>query len=90
MSKSCNCFEETRNKAKEHIRAKLPEDIVDFSVSWKDSAIFFSGDHVPVNPSLEVTYRKIKKDKIPAKNLTKDSIGIMCSYCPFCGRKLGE
>ncbi|HDY7638927.1 TPA: hypothetical protein RQK07_003323 [Vibrio vulnificus] len=89
MSK-CNCFSENLERIKEKVTAQLPEGATDLSVEWEGYSFFFSGDHVPVNPRILIEYRKKKKDGTPAKNLTKDVVGMLCQYCPFCGRKLGE
>ncbi len=90
MSNSCNCFDEGLGRAKAHIKDSLPETAIDLLVTWESCAFFFSGDHVQVNPKLNISYRKIKKDGTPARNLTKDSMTILCSYCPFCGRELDK
>lgn len=86
----CNCFQETLEKTKEHLSKQLPDGATEFEVSWKNFAFFFSGDRAPVNPEIEYKYRAMRRNQTPAKNLTKKTIGIMCSFCPFCGRKLGD
>ncbi|ROV60184.1 hypothetical protein EGH82_10290 [Vibrio ponticus] len=86
----CNCFEETLGKIKGHLESQLPVGATEFNASWKGAALFFSGDRVPVNPEIAYQYRAMRRKQTPAKNLTKKTVGIMCSYCPFCGRKLGE
>lgn len=87
MSK-CNCFDENLERIKERVIAQLPDDATDLKVEWEGYSFFFSGDRVPVNPKVNIEYRKMKKDKTPAKNLTKESVRMLCSYCPFCGREL--
>ncbi|HFD4079508.1 hypothetical protein P3632_22015 [Vibrio parahaemolyticus] len=89
MSK-CNCFEENLNKIKEHIKEDLPSDITEFKANWDGAAFILSGDRVPVNPKVNYEFRGTKRDGSPAKRLTKVSVRVFCSYCPFCGRKLGE
>ncbi|WP_417585316.1 hypothetical protein [Nitrincola sp.] len=87
----CNCFDETLEAMKAHIIEKLPEGVVDFEASWEGHSFILSDrDHVPVNPQINYTYRKIKKDKTPAANLSKGQVKVFCSYCPFCGREIGE
>lgn len=87
MSK-CNCFDENLERIKEQVIAHLPDGATDLRVEWKGRTFFFSGDRLPVNPRVNIEYRKMKKDKTPAKHITRDSVGILCSYCPFCGREL--
>lgn len=89
MSK-CTCFKDNLARIEEHVRKDLPGNITEFKASWAGEAFFFSGDRVPVNPSVNYEYRDVKKDGSPAKRLTRKSVSIFCSYCPFCGRKLGE
>lgn len=89
-NKKCNCFSDTLDKMRLHIREQLPEGATEFSVDWKGVAIIFGDDHVPVNPEIAYSYRAKRKNGIPAKNLTRKSFFVLCSYCPFCGRKLGE
>ncbi len=87
----CSCFETMLEKVKECIASKLPEGATEFNANWEDSTLLLCGsDHVPVNPRIAYRYRAIKKDQTPAKNLTKDSLVIMCSYCPFCGRQINR
>ncbi|MBY7811632.1 hypothetical protein KW448_08230 [Vibrio fluvialis] len=86
----CNCFSENLQKIKDKVIEKLPEGALDVNVEWEGYSFFFSGDYVPVNPRISIEYRKAKKDGTPAKNLTKESVGMLCKYCPFCGRELGQ
>ena len=86
----CNCFEEALEGAKKHLVSKLPEGATEFSADWKGGVFFFSGDHVPVNPAVSYEYRAVKKDGTPAKNLTKNSLTLLASHCPYCGRKLED
>ncbi|BCK23882.1 hypothetical protein DYB95_07025 [Vibrio cholerae] len=85
---SCKCFEKTLEEMKAKAMEKLPEGATDVSVTWDNYSYFFTGDYVPVNPTIRLSYRGVKKDKTPAKNLTKEFVNILCSYCPFCGRKV--
>ena len=87
MSK-CKCFSEMLEKVKPQIEKAIPEGSADIDVSWQNLAFFPSGgDFAPVNPRVEVEYRKPKKGGGHAKNFTKDSVSILCNFCPFCGRK---
>lgn len=86
---ACKCFDETLDKVREKLTAnRVPEGSVDVSINWKGYSFFFSGDYVPVNPEIEIEFRKPKVGGGHAKNFTRDSISILCNYCPFCGRKL--
>lgn len=90
MINSCNCFDEALGRAKAYIKGKLPGGAIDLLVTWESSALFFSGEVVPVNPKLNISYRHVKKDGTPDRNLTKDSMTLPCRYCPFCGRELDK
>lgn len=84
----CTCFDDVLERVKTHIKAKLPENATEFEANWKHMSFVVSGgDYSPVNPQIDFSYRQMKRDGSPAKNLTKDSISMFCSYCPFCGRK---
>lgn len=84
----CKCFSEMIEKVKDQLMDQIPEDAVEVDFSWENTAFFPSGgDYSPVNPRVKIEYRKPKKGGGHAKNLTKDSISILCNYCPFCGRK---
>ena len=86
----CDCFEKNLSIITEKLRTELPDGATEFEVSWTGAALFFSGDYVPVNPEVNYQYRAMKTNQTPAKNLTKKTIKILCSYCPFCGRELDE
>jgi len=88
MSK-CDCFKETLSEVKEHLKEKqIPENATEFKASWEGASVIFADDYVPVNPVIQYQYRKTKKDGSPAKNLTKETVSILCGYCPFCGRQI--
>lgn len=89
MSK-CNCFSNTLDRMKDRVIEEMPKDAINLEIDWKGSALFFSGDHVPVNPKIAYSYRDMKKDGTPKANRTKGEVSILCNYCPLCGRKLGE
>ncbi len=93
MSDPCNCHEETLEK----IRAKLigegriPEGAAEIDFRWKDRAFILSGgDHSPVAPQLELSYRQPKKGGGFRENKTTKQMGVFGDYCTFCGRKYGE
>lgn len=84
----CTCFEDALQKVKQHVAAKLPTGATEFEVEWENMAfILAAGDYPSVNPRVAYSYRQQKRDGTPAKNLTKGTLSMFCSYCPFCGRK---
>ena len=84
----CTCFDDLLEKVKTHIKSKLPENTTEFYAEYENvSFVLASGDFPLVNPRIKYEYRQMKRDGSPAKNLTKDSVTMFCSYCPFCGRK---
>jgi len=88
MSDKCECFKDKLVLVEGHVNGKLPEGAHDLKVSWEGYSYFFSGDFSPVNPKVNIEYRKTKKNGDPAKSLTKDSISMIASFCCYCGRKL--
>jgi len=88
---NCNCFDEIKGKADKAIREQLPDGATDIDVSWKPGVFIFSGgDRSPVPLELEVSYRKVKANGDPFKNVTRESVNILMKHCPFCGRKYGD
>lgn len=88
MSESCNCFDETLARVKEHIQEQLPDGATEFECEWQGRTYCLSsGEYAPVNPKLEYAFRKTKRNGEPAKNLTKSTVNITASHCCFCGRK---
>lgn len=85
----CNCFEATLDNASEKIKERLPENITELNIDWKDRIFFLSvGEYSPSNPQVEYSYRRKKSNGEPYRSITKDSITIAASYCCFCGREL--
>lgn len=76
---ACDCFEKAKLKVREATgdpHAKI-------------RGVFTSVDgKICLLPSIEVLYRKKKKDGTFAKK--DSSIDLTYSYCPFCGKKLIE
>lgn len=87
-TKKCTCFSDTLARAKEHFKKQLQGEVTEFDAGWKDYSYFLSGDFCPVNPSIELTYRELKRNGEPKTNLTKKLVKVTCTYCPMCGRKL--
>ncbi|WP_138438548.1 hypothetical protein [Marinobacter alexandrii] len=84
----CNCFSEYLEKVKEKVSPQIPEGADEVSFVWQNRIFLVSGaDYSPVNPRVEVEYRKPKKGGGFAKGMTRDTISIMANYCAFCGRK---
>jgi len=87
----CKCFSNMLDKVKEQLMPQIPEGATEVDFRWQDATFFLDGgDYSPVNPKVQVKYRKPKKGGGHAKSVTKDSISILCTYCPFCGRKLDK
>lgn len=88
---TCNCFEQTLNKLKDHVQSQLDERGIkheDLEIGWQNRTyILGSGEHSPVNPKIEVSYQGFKKNGEPARNRNKEVTSVMASHCMFCGRK---
>lgn len=88
---NCNCFDEIKGKADKAIREQLPDGATEIDVSWKPGVfIVSSSERAPVPLQLEVSYRKVKLNGDPAKNVTRETVNIHMKHCPFCGRKYGD
>ena len=76
---ACNCFEDAKEKVREAIG---------------DPNAMIRGVFTPINgkirllPSIEVLYRKKKKDGTFCKS--QSSIDLTYQFCPFCGKKIIE
>lgn len=86
-TKKCTCFDDKLDVAKEHFGRVMQGDVTELDARWKGYS-YLSGDYCPVNPSIELTYRELKRNGEPKANLTKQLVIITCEYCPWCGRKL--
>lgn len=85
---SCNCFDETLDKVRDHIKKQIPDNAEDVSIEWANQVWLLSGgDHSPVTPKVKVEYRAMKRDGTPKRNLTKDEVSILPTHCCYCGRK---
>ncbi|MGI2095505.1 hypothetical protein [Shewanella glacialipiscicola] len=87
-SEKCNCFEDFLEKAKPALKELIKGEFIEFNAGWVGHSFFFSGDHCPVNPKIEISYREFKRNGDQKQNFTKQQISILCSFCPMCGRKL--
>lgn len=84
----CDCIEETFNKIKAVLIEKLPNGVVDNTLSFEmDGHVFrFDGSNNCL-PAMKVNYeyKIIKRDGTVPKNCKKDNISVFGSHCPFCG-----
>lgn len=84
----CNCFSEYLEKVKEQVIPQIPEGSSEIHLDWQNRVFLISGaDYSPVNPKVEIEYRKPKKGGGFAKGMTRDTVSVMMNFCPFCGRK---
>ena len=87
----CKCFDEILEKVTENLKGQLPErEAASFDAEWQNKSIVLGEKELTTRIGLPISYefQKIKKSGEPYKNLTKDSIKVMMSYCPFCGESL--
>jgi len=88
---NCECFTKTLKRVNEKLKAQLFEkEAATLNAEWQNAAIIFEENTVVMNVSVPVSYnyQKFKKSGEPHKNVTKDTINILMSYCPFCGGNL--
>lgn len=84
----CSCFSEYLEKVKEKVIPQIPEGSIEIHLDWQNRIFLLSGaDYSPVNPKVEIEYRKAKKGGGFAKSMTRDTVSVMANFCPFCGRK---
>ena len=87
----CKCFSENLERIREKVKDQIPADAADLSVEWENAAFFpGGGDYAPVNPRVRIEFREAKRGGGYRKNLTRDSVSMLCNFCPFCGRELGK
>lgn len=84
----CNCFEERLTLIKEHVSKKLSDfELSTLELEWEGCSFFMDGgDHIPVNPRVNISYKTKKRNGDIAKSKKKDNISMMARYCPYCGR----
>ena len=84
----CNCFDEYLEKVKEHTEKRIPNNATEVDHCW-DNAVFIlaNGDFPSVSPKVNYSFRAVKKNGEPAKNITKNEVSVRAEYCCFCGRK---
>lgn len=84
----CKCFEENMVSIKEHVSKKLTDfEKSTLELNWDGYSFFMDGgDHIPVNPKINIEYRTKKRNGDTAKSKKKDKVSILARYCPFCGR----
>lgn len=92
----CNCINEAFDKIKSAIIEKLPDGVVDNTLSFEMAGHVFrldgSSNCLPAM-TVNYEYKLIKRDGTVPKNLKKDSLSVFGSHCPFCGEpheKAGE
>lgn len=85
----CTCFDDYLTGVKEAVSDQIPEDSSEVSIEWQNYTFFLSGgDYSPVNPKVEIEYRKPKKGGGYADRVSGHAFGITANYCVFCGREL--
>lgn len=76
---ACNCREEIEKVAREEFGDPLAK--LRGVIAFQESSLQFK-------PSIEIIYRKKKKDGSFSKTVT--SMELVYEYCPFCGKKFNE
>ncbi len=87
----CKCFDQVIEKVNEQLKQQLPEkESETFRSRWKNQSIFLQAGAMSEKVALpiEYEYQKFKKSGEAYKNITRDSISVTMSYCPFCGCSL--
>lgn len=88
---ACNCLSDLKNSAMEALQKKVsnvPHVEDSLEVSWDNSYLIFQkGDFCNVALKLKSSYRPLKKDNTPAKNLKRLENPVMIKFCPLCGTK---
>lgn len=84
----CDCFKDNLERIKEHVSKKLTDfEKSTLKLNWDGYSFFIEGgDHIPVNPKVNIEYNTKKRNGDVAKSKKKDSVSMMARYCPFCGR----
>jgi hypothetical protein len=84
----CSCFEDVKKKTVKLIEGGMPNH-TEFEAEWGNRMFFLgsSTPRIPVVLSVNYSYRKIKVSGEPYKNLERNKMSVVMSYCPFCGKK---
>ena len=88
---TCNCQKETLKRVTEKLEASANEaeggKIEGFSADWENKSFILSGPsagvHVPMKVAYE--YQGFKVNGQKKQRLTKDTVSLFMTYCPFCG-----
>jgi len=88
---NCDCLKTFLAKITENLKGQLSEkESATFRAEWQNAALIFEGNAMVMKVSVPVAYnyQRFKKSGEPHKNLTRDTVNMLMSYCPFCGCSL--
>lgn len=85
----CNCINDKLEKTKVRIIQELPEcaDKSTFRASFLNEVPRFNSKKPDVSLVVGYQYYKNKNDGARYKQITKGTVNLAMSYCPFCGEK---
>lgn len=89
----CTCFRDSAVNMDNHINESLgkkDERVSDYSGKFENGMLIMSGTcagSLEVMLGYKYEYQGFKVNGEPKKNLTKGTISLQMSFCPFCGVK---
>lgn len=84
----CGCFEKMKESVSGQIKEKIG-DHVEFKGDFGNKVFFFGENppKIPVVIPFKSSYRQIRTNGEPYKNLTNKETSIVMNFCPFCGKE---
>ena len=80
----CECFKKTIELVKKQLEGKN-----EVEVEWEHRTFFFDGkEHAPTVLKVNTEYRGIRTNGEACKNKTKNSLSIILTFCPMCGKRI--
>ena len=84
----CKCFDLIKDETIKYVKKELPKH-QEFKAKFENKFFFFGENKpkIPVTIPLSISYRGIKNNGEPCKNLSTKSHQIIMSFCPFCRKE---
>lgn len=92
----CNCLKEVSAKMETHQKKQIGmEKVYSFeNIGFDHQSLIFGSDSgftgMAIGLPFTIEYWAKKKDGSKATRLTKDTVKVFMTYCPFCGEKLPQ
>lgn len=82
----CDCINNTVEKIKNHVSNQAGEIAKDsLRVKFRNCVNALPDLREVLSFPVDIAYRRVKNSGEPYKNMTRDSVLLKASFCPFCG-----